>query len=104
MAKVKNGIKVIVKPATDNAYREGYAKANGKVIPYDVPVIVEESDLKVLERMKEPKKVNDKTIDVHKIMNDLRITQEKANRIARIQERENTGRIRYVNKYIVKVV
>ena len=102
----KKGIKIIVKPATDNAYKEGYAKANGKVIPFDVPVIVEQSDIKVLERMKEPKKVSNKQIDVRNIMNQMQISQEKANKIARMSEKENmqNGQIRYVPKYFVQIV
>ena len=108
MAKTKEKrIKVIVKPATDNAYKEGYAKANGKVIPFEVPVIVNENDIKVLERIKEPKRVDKNSIDIHKIMDDLQITQETANKVAkRSKEDGMTGRVdvRYVPKYFVKVV
>ena len=107
MAKAKNTenkIRIIVQPATDNADKEGFAKVNGKIIPFGVPVFVDKNDIKVLERMKEPRTVNRKT-DPRAIMEELRITQEKANRIARMQERENMNKsIRYVNKYFVKVV
>jgi hypothetical protein len=100
-------VKVIVRPATDNAYKEGYAKANGKIIPFDIPVVVDENDVKVLESIKEPKRIDSNTIDVHRIMDDLQITQEKANRIARMSEKEGmTGEVnvRYVPKYFVRVV
>jgi hypothetical protein len=100
-------VKIIVKPATDNAYKEGYAKANGKIIPFDVPVIVDENDVRVLERIKEPKRMDKNAIDVHRIMDDLQITQEKANRIARMSEKEGmTGKVdvRYVPRYFVRVV
>jgi len=102
----KKGIKIIVKPATDNAYKEGFAKANGKVIPFDVPIIVEPRDVKVLERMKEPKRITSKSIDVRQIMNQMQIPQEKANKIARMSEKENmqNGQIRYTPKYFVKIV
>ncbi len=107
MAKAKSQdgkVKVIVKPATDNADREGFVKVNGKIIPFDIPVIVTENDVKAIERIKEPRRVNSKT-DPRVIMEQLRISQEKANRIARLQEKENlNASVRYVNKYFVKVV
>jgi len=104
-AKMENGkVKIIVKPATDNADREGFVKVNGKIIPFDVPVIVEPRDVTAIERMKEPRRVNGKT-DPRAIMEQLRVSQEKANRIARLQEKENlNASVRYVNKYFVKVV
>lgn len=99
------GIKIIVKPATDNAYRERFAKANGKVIPFDVPIIVEERDIRVLQRMKEPKKAIEERVDVHKIMNQMQISQEKANRIARTGERDmNNNGVSFVPKYFVQIV
>ena len=101
----KDTIKVIIKPATDNADREGYAKINGKVLPYDVPVTISERDLKTLERIKEPRVVNRRQ-DPRAIMEQLRISQEKANKIARMSEKEGMGNtsMRMVNKYFVKVV
>jgi len=103
MAKAKSDkVKVIVKPATDNADKEGYAKANGKVIPYDIPVIISQMDLKALERQKEPRKVNSK-LDPRAIMEQLQIPQEKANRIAKNNDIQN-AKVKYVPKYFVKIV
>jgi len=96
-----NGVKIIVKPATDNAFREGYVKVNGKVIPFEVPIIVSENDVKTIERMKEPKRVDDNGINVREIMNNLKIPQEKANRIAREGNMEK-AKIRFVSKYNVQ--
>ena len=99
------GIKIIVKPATDNAYREKFAKANGKVIPFDVPIIVEERDIKVLQRMKEPKKAIQERIDVNKIMDQMQISQEKANKIARSNDKDmNSNGVSFVPKYFVQIV
>ncbi len=105
MAKAKSDkVRIIVKPATDNADREGFVKVNGKIIPFDVPVVVEPRDVAAIERIKEPRRVNSKT-DPRAIMEQLRITQEKANRIARLQEKENLNTsVRFVNKYFVKIV
>ena len=103
MAK-KNGIKVIVKPATDNAYKEGYVKINGKVIPFDVTVILEERDIKAIQRIKEPKRTGNRAIDVHQIMNQMQITQEKANKIARMNKDIENAEIKFVPKYFVQIL
>ena len=99
------GIKIIVKPATDNAYKEKFAKANGKVIPFDVPIIVEQRDIRVLQSLKEPRKMEQKRVNVHNIMDQMQITQEKANKIARSNDRDmSTGGIQFVPKYFVQIV
>ena len=107
MAKAKtqsDKIKVIVEPATDNADREGYCKVNGKIIPYGVPYTVTQNDLKVIKRVKEHRVIREKN-DPRAIMERMQISQEKANRIARMSEKEGMGgSVRFVRKYHVRVV
>ena len=103
MAKAKTDkVKIIVRPATDNAHKEGFVKVNGKVIPFEVPMIVTEMDARAIERIKEPRAVN-KDLDPRAIMEQLKISQEKANRIAREGDIKNSG-IKYVQKYYVQRV
>ena len=100
-------VKVIVTPVTDNAYKQGYAFVNGKVVPFDVPVILEDKDVKALERRKEPKKASGSAVDVHALMEQLKISQEKANRIARSGQAEGMDgkpKVRYVNMYNIRYV
>jgi len=100
-------VKVIVSPITDNAYKEGYAFVNGKVVPFDIPVILEDKDVKALERRKEPKRIDSSGVNVHELMNRMKISQEKANRIARSGMADNMDgkvKVRYVNKYNIRYV
>jgi hypothetical protein len=97
---------VVVSPRTDNAIKVPYVKANGKVIPFDRKVEINENDLKVIQGMKEPKQKG-LSVDVHQIMNTLHVSQEKANRIAKLQEKEGmggTGNIQFVPKYTVTII
>lgn len=101
--KLDKLITVIVKPATDNAYKEGYAFANGKVIPFDVKVKLEDRDIKVLQSRREARKVDPNGVNVHELMDQLRIPQEKANAIAKSNGTHMNGKVnsRRVNKYNV---
>jgi len=96
----------IVAPRTDNAMKIPYVKVNGKIVPFDRKVELDENDIKALQGMKEPKKKGI-SIDVHQIMDTMRISQEKANRIARLQEKEGmygNGNIQFVPKYTINIV
>jgi hypothetical protein len=100
-------VKIIVEPATDNADREGFVKINGKVIPFGVPMIVNRKDVRAIKSIKEPKKKSSTGVDVKAIMEQLQITQEKANRVARNMEKDgiqnpNGVNIRWKNKYFVR--
>ena len=104
-AKAKKSIMVKVLPATDNSRRLGYARINRKVIPFDVPVKVSEQDLIGLRHQKEPTNKANKTINVDKIMNELQVPQEKANKIARMNESQNmNSKIEFIPKYFVQVL
>jgi hypothetical protein len=106
MAKSKKDIiKVVVTPATDNAHRERFVKVNGKVIPFGIPFQVTENDLKALRRMKEPKK-NTRGMSVYEVMDKLKISQEKANKIMKSGDTDITteSTIGFVPKYNVVVL
>lgn len=103
-SKAKKQIKVKILPATDNSRKLNFAKVNGKIIPYDIPTIIDENDLKVLKGLKEPTR-QDGSINIGNIMDDLQITQEKANKIARMSEtKDMTSRVKFINKYFVQIL
>ena len=97
---------IVVSPATDNAHKEALLKINGKRIPFGIPIKVEERDIKTIERINEQKRSTNRSLNVHQIMEDMKISQEKANRVARLSEKENIGnsQISYVPKYFVKII
>ena len=100
----KETIKVVVTPATDNAHKERFVKVNGKVIAFGVPMELTQDDINAIKRLKEPKK-SSTGVDVHDIMDQLQITQEKANKILRQnKDMQNNVNIRYVNKYNISKV
>jgi len=106
MAKAKKDlIKVVVTPATDNAHKERFVKVNGKVIPFGIPFQISEDDLKALKRIKEPKK-NTRGMSVYEVMDKLKISQEKANKIMRDGDSDITTEtsIGFVPKYTVMVL
>jgi 3D (Asp-Asp-Asp) domain-containing protein len=72
----------IITPNTDNARRLGYVKVNLKIIPLMTKVVLNKNDLKLIENMFEYQKTNG-GIDVYEIMRQMRISQEKANKVAR---------------------
>ena len=104
-SRAKEAIKVKVLPATDNSRRLGYARVNQKVIPFDVPVIINEQDLKGLKHQKEPVNTANETINVRKIMDDLQIPQSKANKIASMNEsKDMNSKVDFIPKYFVQVL
>jgi hypothetical protein len=78
---------VVVTPNTDNARKTGFVKVNGKVIPFNVRVKINDNDLVLLRRMHEYEKTSG-AIDPREIMERLRIPQERANKVARDMESE----------------
>ena len=95
-----------ISPRTDNAMKIPFVKVNGKIFPFDKKVELSENDLKAINGMKEPKKKGI-SIDVKQIMDTMQISQEKANRVARIQEQEGmygNGNIHFVPKYTVNII
>jgi len=106
MAKSKsNDIKIVVLPATDNARKEGYARANGKIIPFEATVVVPIDVYEALKRIKEPVVEDAGTIDVKDMMDTLRVSQEKMNAIAKMSpEMMRKRKVKFINKYYVKAI
>lgn len=103
--KAKNSIRVKVIPVTDNSRRMDFVKVNNKIIPFDVPVVINEDDLKALRGLKESVRKTNDFINVRKIMDDLQISQEKANMIARMKEtNEMNSSVDFVPKYYVQIL
>jgi len=102
----KDEYEVIVTSATDNAYEVGYAKVNGKIIPFNRKVIINKNDLKALRSLKEPRKNAGSGLDPRQIMEQLKIPQEKANQIARNSDREMNGKVnmRMIPKYNISIL
>ena len=106
MARVttKNTIRVVVTPATDNAYKERFLKINGKVIPFGVPYDLTQNDINTIKRLKEPKK-NQRNKSVYDVMEQLKISQEKANKIMRANDDMTKDvNIGFVPKYNISKV
>lgn len=98
---------VIVNPRTDNADSVPFAKINGKIIPFDRKVKINHNDYIALKRMHEIRNRGKADIDVHQIMDDLKISQEKANVLAREAERQGMNskpNIKKVPMYSIVVV
>ena len=102
MARGKDTIKVIVQPATDNAYKERFVKINGKVIPFGIPMELTQDDIGALKRIKEPKR-NTNNRSVYDVMEQFKISQEKANKIMRSGDSDFTKdvSIGFVPKYTI---
>jgi hypothetical protein len=103
---------VVVTPNTDNARKANFVKVNDKTIPFGVRVILTDNDITLLRRMKDYEKASG-AIDPREIMEQLKIPQERANKIAREAEMEyrRTGNLmngklnaRKVNMYNVTII
>ena len=93
--------RVIVIPRTNDAMKENFVKVNGKVVPFDVPIVLEPRDIRVLNEMKEPVSV-DADVNVYEIMDQMQISQEQANKIAQARAVAGNGkRIKWVPKFSV---
>ena len=93
--------KVIVSPRNNEAYKEGYAEANGMKIPFDTPVVLAPNVIKALENQKEPVKVDGEET-IYDIMEKFKVDMKKAAVI--MQERKNQGlgsTIAWKRKYVV---
>jgi len=104
MARKTDKKRVIVNPATDNAHKEGFVKINGKIIPFGIPVLLDEQDILAIERIKEPKRI-DNGVDVRQLMDQLQLPQEKVNQLLREnKDMQTNSKVKYIRKYIVSKV
>jgi hypothetical protein len=98
----KDTLKCIVMPLTDNARKERFLKINGKVVPFGIPFDLTQDDINAIKRLKEPKR-NEQNLSVYDVMDQLKIPQEKANKIMReggeLTKKQNIG---FVPKYSIQ--
>jgi len=94
--------KYVVIPRSHEALKEKFAVANMKRIPFDVPVVLTETEVRILKEQKEPVAA-EKPISVHEIMEEMQINQVQANKIAQARSREQGmgTKINFVPKYSV---
>jgi len=91
----------LVIPRSNEALKERFAVANMKRVPFDTPVPLTDLEVRILKEQKEPVAV-DATVDVRRIMDEMQVPQETANKIAEARARSDIGkRIRFVPKYSV---
>ena len=108
-AEAKKYKKYIIIPNSREARQEGYVTVStgefrtSRILPFEKPIPLTEKEVAALKRMKEPIQV-DRDIDVHEIMDRHRITQDKANLIARRMDQDpqmGGKRISFTPKYTV---
>jgi hypothetical protein len=94
--------KYIVIPRSNDALKEMYATANGKQFPFDTPVVMDEDDVNTLEHQREAISGSPE-VNVYKIMDEMRITQQEAQRIAQARASGDGmgSTIKWVQKYSV---
>lgn len=99
------GLRVIITPTDTRDYAEEYAVSGVKKIPYGKPVIIGPNDMAQLKQQRHPIQISNK-INVHEIMDTMRISQEKANQVARqmANEPDMNKSFRYVPKYNIEVL
>lgn len=89
----------IVTPATDNAHKEPFIRINGKVIVFGIPIPLTKNDVMAIKNIKEPKRV-DTGVDVHKLMDQLKLPQEKVNKMLKSDPSMRTNsNVKYIRKY-----
>ena len=102
-SKQEKAKRYVVIPRSNEAFKERFAIANGKRVPFDTPVILADGDVKVLKHQREPIQI-DGDVNVHQIMDEMRIPQSEANKIAqaRANSKDAMGKkIQWVPKYSV---
>jgi len=94
--------KYVIIPRSNDALKEKFAIANGKRLPFDTPLVLNKNDVLALEHQKEAIQ-GDPEVNVYKIMEEMKIPQAEANKIAQARSSQ-TGMgstIQWVKKYSV---
>jgi len=100
----KSGRKVIILPRSNDTYKEKFAFANGQRIPFETPVLLNDTQIKLLKQQREPIKGKN-TDTVYDVMDRLQVDQKKAAQI--LAEKQRSGldtSINWKQKYIVQEV
>jgi hypothetical protein len=98
--------KYIVIARSNETLKEQYAVAGVKKVPFDTPVVLTDREVASLERQREPIQV-EKQISVHEIMEKHKVTQVKANEIAKMiaaDPSQGGKKITFVKKYVIQRV
>jgi hypothetical protein len=104
-ADKKSG-RYIILPRNQETYEEKFAFANGKKLPFETPVTLDQNDVRTLENQKEPFKT-DSQMTVFDIMDKYQVPQEKAVAILKAQAEHpelGTQTIKWRSKYLVQAV
>ena len=106
MATKEKAQQYVVIARSTETIKEKVAMAGKRAIPFETPVFLSGQELQSLRRQKEPIQV-EKQVSVMEIMEKHRVSQAKANEMARlISENPDQGgkKITFVSKYIVSPV
>jgi hypothetical protein len=104
-ADMKAGRYIII-PRDQNTYNEKFAVVNGRKLPFEVPVMLKENDVKAVEHQKEPFQV-DNQMTIYDVMDKFQVDQSKAAEIVQAQAThpEIGGKtIKWRSKYILQAV
>ncbi len=100
----KKNAKYMIIPRSQKTYEERYAIANGKKLPFEVPLVLSQKDVKTLEGQKEPFQV-DNIMTVPDAMEKFQCDQKQASEIVAAQSthKEIGGTtIKWRAKYILQ--
>ncbi len=93
-------------PRNQDTYDEKFCIANGKRLPFEVPVSLSQRDVETLEKQKEPFKA-DSTMTIYDVMDKYSVPQEQAVKILEAQSKHpelNESTIKWRAKYIVQSI
>ena len=96
----------IIIPRDQNTYKEKFAVAGTRKLPFEVPVTLRPQDVAALEHQKEPFQV-DIEMTIYDVMDKYQVDQKKAAQImsAQSQHPEIGGKtIKWRSKYILQSV
>jgi hypothetical protein len=98
--------KYIIIPRNQNTYKEKFAIANTRRLPFETPVTLSAKDVQALEHQKEPFQT-DVQMTVYEIMEKYQVDQKKASEIAAAQSQHpeiGGKKITWRSKYIIQSV
>jgi len=88
MANVKKNAdksgKYVIIPRNEETYKEGFAVANRRRLPFETPVTLSKQDVDALENQKEPVKTTNR-LTVYEVMEKYQVDQKKASQIVQAQ-------------------
>ncbi len=98
--------KFVILPRNQETYKEKFAVANGRKLPFETPVSLRPNDVRAIEQQKEPFQTSD-TLTVYEVMDKYSVDQTKASEIVKAQAKhpEMAGStIKWRPKYLLQAV